>query len=298
MRSLVPCLQIICIVTGYAAANWDSSSQRVPFLSAARGDKDPETTANLPANQPTESDTKKPNDTEAPVGVKAHKKSNAVGDPDGEGSDDSDSESSDLEEWEEEALEERDMVDLDAVQVELELVEEEEEDQDDENALSSSGGGVGVRLGQRLNRRKSQWRTSSTAGKIKQFLKAWQPHIYLPPSAGAASHLKTNARAIDGSSKARLDRRTLYDALLLEWMHAGTSYRKFLDPPTSQALQSALSLATQPQWRRAFPRQSAIRLYDEEANRGCTLAMQETIAMAMVRISRKVERKKQSVFSP
>merc|ERR1712232_231664 len=55
-----------------------------------------------------------------------------------------------------------------------------------------------------------------------------------------------------------------------------------MDAKTSQALQAALSLASQPQWRQTFPRPNAFKLYEENTDsKGCTLWMQETIAMAL-----------------
>jgi hypothetical protein len=267
----------------------------------------------------------------ATVGVKSHnsdsKKSNAVGDPDGEGSDDSDD---DTDEWGEDMadmdifehgeMEDLDLIGSDAqVQVELELLEEEdavddansEEEESEEGSSSTAadatrGGGVGVRLAGRLNRRKhrnskdlrsnNSGSSSTPATKTtvlpEELLAAWQSHVYLPPTAAALQYLTEHARAIDGASKTRLDRRTMYASLLLEWRNSNgsPSARKFLEQPTSQALQAALSLATQPAWRKSFPRPSGIRLYDlvNHANggsehRGCaTLAMQETIAMALV----------------
>jgi len=69
---------------------------------------------------------------------------------------------------------------------------------------------------------------------------------------------------------------------MLEWLHANKTYRKFLETSTSQALQAALSMATQPQWRESFPRPSGIRLYGDDPDRGLTLAMQETVVLALV----------------
>lgn len=237
-------------------------------------------------------DDSSPEEEVSTVGVKSHKKSNAVGDPDGEGSDDDDSDTDDWEDFEEDELEEIELlVDPAAqVQVEVEMLEEELQDEDDSSA-SSTGGGVGLRFGQRLGRRKNrnkEWRSTSatetgtkTSVGQKELLEAWSPYVYLPPNDAAVEYLTQHARTLEGASKSRLDRRTLYAGLLLEWRHAKT-YRKFMQPATSQALQAALSLATQPAWRKSFPRPSGIRLYDQEADRGCTLAMQETMAMALV----------------
>ena len=113
------------------------------------------------------------------------------------------------------------------------------------------------------------------------------PHLYFPPTAPGLAYLADNARLLEASSKSRLDRRTLYAGLLMEWGIANSkqskSARKFLPAATSQALQAALSMATQPSWRQSAPRTSGIRLYSEDENaKALTLGMQETIAMALV----------------
>ena len=178
--------------------------------------------------------------------------------------------------------------------------EEDDDDVDSERSVTKSstgGGGVGVRLGRMNNRRKqnsspssSSWRTTS-GGKMskdqKHLLEAWMPHLYFPPTPSGLSYLADNARLLEASSKSRLDRRTLYAGLLLEWgignSKQSKSARKFLPVATSQALQAALSMATQPLWRQSAPRTSGIRLYSEDENaKTLTLGMQETIAMALV----------------
>ena len=164
---------------------------------------------------------------------------------------------------------------------------------------------------------------------------AWLPHIWWPPPS--LEYLVDHATSMDASSRARLDRRTLYAGLLLEFSAAapvstttssssnqtrsashalgiggGSTSRTYLSPPTSQALRSALSLATQPQWRQVLwsERQrveednddddndnpdlygSGICLYDtrddkNNNNRGTsssstsTLSMQETICCSL-----------------
>ena len=275
-----------------------------------------------------------PGEDPAVVGVKSHgthKKSNAVGDPDGDddgGDGDSDDSLSDFsDEWEEmeglplDQFVEDVMVEPQQQQlhVEVELVEEndpdavaaheellEDNDADAGDGKPSGGGGVGVRLGRmnssrRANRRNSNsWRrskslTSGESSKLsndqKRLLDAWAPHVYFPPSPSALAYLTDHARLLDASSKTRLDRRTLYAGLLIEWGSAkdtkrSTSSRKFLPPAVSQTLQAALSMATQPQWRQSAPRTSGIRLYQEEdhssTGKPATLAMQETVAMALV----------------
>lgn len=249
------------------------------------------------------------------VGVKAHshhKKSNAVGDPDGDDDDDDNDPDDDedglselSEEWEELAEFIDEFVDAilvePQVQVEVELVEEDaigdvdlEEAAEADGPATKGGGGVGVRLGRlggrrRNSRRDASWKTMTH--KVSQdqtgLVNAWLPYIYFPPTKTALTYLFDNARLLDASSKNRLDRRTLYAALLLEWGitdgKVSSRTRKFIPAPTSLALQAALSLATQPQWRQSAPRTSGIRLYqDDDATKGCTLGMQETVAMALV----------------
>lgn len=258
------------------------------------------------------------------VGVKSHKKSNAVGDPDGDDDDDDDDEtetedeslSEFSEEWEE-IEESYDHFEEDLfepqVEVEVEMVEEKIVDPHQEErdtflnnkdsfrptivaSKSSGGGGVGVRLGRMANRRKNRDRRKAKAADppkpsydSARLQSAWNPFVYFPPSTSGLSFLSNNARILDASSKSRLDRRTLYAGLLLEWgateSKLSSSTRKFLPASSSQALQAALSMATQPIWRQSAPRTNGIRLYqDSETTKGSTLGMQETIAMSLVSI--------------
>ncbi|CAB9515951.1 Proteasome-activating nucleotidase [Seminavis robusta] len=244
---------------------------------------------------------------------KDSKKENAVGDPDGDSDDDDDDDSGaedSSEEWDEwELMEEADMpldpssqlhMEVEVVDNDFELEEEEaimdtieNEKQPPRNMAEPTGGGGVARLGKKIGRRKSRnnkgWRdtdnkqTPETSASLEDadILDAWMPRVYLPPSAEALEHLLKKARLIDASSKSRLDRRTLYSCLLLEWMNKNASNRKFLDAETSRSLQSALSLATQPQWRKSFPRPNAIRLHEQEVGKSCTLGMQETMTMAL-----------------
>jgi hypothetical protein len=262
------------------------------------------------------------------VGVKSHKKSNAVGDPDDDDDDDdgdisdddedddddnvddiddddiddeNDSQSEYSEEWEEieetfDQYTDNNMFEP-QVEVGVEMVEEEGiVDHRHMKAKTKGGGGVGVgvRLGRIANRRKNNRRKTEKTETLKppsydqaRLLRAWNPFVYLPPTPSALSFLSDNARLLDSSSKNRLDRRTLYAGLLLEWgatdSKLSSSTRKFLPAESSQALQAALSLATQPQWRKSTPRTSGIRLYSDDENaKGSTLGMQETIAMSLV----------------
>ena len=236
------------------------------------------------------------------VGVKAHKKSGSVGDADSDDDDDDDDDDTDTDsDWEEfEDNLDHMMGTSTQLEVEVEFVEEDDHLHESGSSLSDqnlpktlNSGGVGVILNQRTNRRGSNAARSSVSTatfahspvKESEMMEAWLPHVYLPPSKKAMDFLFDNARLIDGASKSRLDRRTLYACLLLEWLHGNATYRKFLEKTTSQALQAALSLATQPQWRKcSSQRLCGIRLYDSEAERGCTLAMQETIVMALVSV--------------
>jgi hypothetical protein len=300
-----------------------------------------------------------PTSTSESVGVKQQvKKSNAVGDPDGEGSSDDDEDDS-ISDWDEEALsvllplggdkteenppltvqtdephDNADDVALERVQVEVEYTVEEEDDDDDDTtnaeAVSTAattfnkennkrskniGGVIGVRsLGQRLKNRSRKNHDIENQSKVEleektqleqYFQEAWQPHIFFAPPPPATNnsfwqYLQDHRRSIDSDGKIRLDRRTLYAGLLSEWTtptpfataissKKNTNYRKFFDSDTSQALQAALSLATQPIWRKSLQRPSAIRFYnnnndvDTNHRSSTTLAMQETVALGLVR---------------
>jgi hypothetical protein len=202
------------------------------------------------------------------IGVKS-KKSNAVGDPDDDSDDDDDID--DLTEWDE--TEEQINQPL---QVEVEVLEQ---DMNSKESQSSTRGGLGIRLGRRRRNKKTKVETSTPS----IFVNSWTPHVYLPPSSSSLSSLHENARQIEAAAKVRLDRGTLYSGLLLELTSATTSRRKYFSKETTQQLQAALCLATQPQWRSAFPQASGIMLYDPDDDKpGATLSMQETVAMALV----------------
>mmetsp|Transcript_23414 Transcript_23414/g.51862 ORF Transcript_23414/g.51862 Transcript_23414/m.51862 type:complete len:2105 (+) Transcript_23414:199-6513(+) len=110
------------------------------------------------------------------------------------------------------------------------------------------------------------------------------PHLFLPPPPSAIEQMRSKSREIDVSGRRRLDRRCLYEGLLLELTHshshshshggdkanttgdksnagrkkgkkkkkemAPPPKRRFLDPVTTRSLRSALSLASQPKWRK------------------------------------------------
>lgn len=258
------------------------------------------------------------------VGLKSPR-SNAVGDPDDDGSDDDEDSSDDdteeslseLDDWEEfyeptqhesqkqETLDLDDEKDDDFVNVKMELEFVNEKETDDEEGevvqtFSPSGGGVGVKSRSPAARRSSHIASSISSKLPPSFhtdiLEAWLPYVYLPPSQQALDYLEQHWTTLDAASRARLDRRTLYAGLLMEWTHhhnSGTTSRSFLNAHTSQTLRATLSLATQPQWRRVLPATSTgIRLYTDDngvneknekkkENVGITLAMQETIACSL-----------------
>ena len=203
------------------------------------------------------------------VGLKSHhKKSNAVGDPNDDDSDDDEEEEA-LSDW---ANDEHDEQQQQQLHIEVELVEEHKQ---------SSAKRGGLKLG-RPRQTKNKPHAPTTMSQA--LLNAWSPHIFLPPTPSGLAHLHKHAKSLDQYSKIRLDRRTLYAGLLLEWTSQATT-RKYLSKVTSQSLQAALSMATQPQWRQAFPQSSGIMLYNSASDATAagtpTLAMQETIAMAL-----------------
>ena len=301
-------------VEAYVAAMREKDTQQItPDTEPCDDDNDQEPSDTTESIEDAGNDASPSTDVAeepAVVGVKSHnsKKSNAVGDPDGDDDDDDTDESLSefSDEWEE--LEEfgdfvEELLVEPQLQVEVELVEESGGDEADEDILTdnrkpSGGGGVGVRLGRMNSRRgnRRNWRSTSSTSKLssdqKRLLEAWTPHVYFPPTQSALAYLTEHARMLDASSKIRLDRRTLYAGLLMEWGCVETKLssgsRKFFPSSVSQTLQAALSMATQPHWRVSSPRTSGIRLYQDEdaTSKSPTLSMQETVAMALVSSSK------------
>ena len=133
---------------------------------------------------------------------------------------------------------------------------------------------------------------------------AFGPLIYSPPPSNVVSQLST--KKIDIESRRRLDRRVLYQSLLTELANAPIGKRRYLDQDVVRSIKGAISLACQPKWRRHMDDDwycRGIRLYDtpeekedsyqrnpyveeeeeeavDEEPVECTLAMQETVAMA------------------
>ncbi|CAJ1940080.1 unnamed protein product [Cylindrotheca closterium] len=303
-------------------ARMEAASQK---KEASPGNEKATESAKTDTSSPEETSSSSSSDSAVSAGVglkspSSHRKSNAVGDPDGDDDDDDDDSETDFsdfsEEWEESVeLNGRDYDhdDMMKPQVQFEVVSEEEgqdetidleleDDDDDEDEIDldngSQGGGVRVRLGRIHNRRKNrkdkQLKEEESPEALPKpdkdhglVLEAWMPHVYFPPTTAALSYLSENARLLDASSKNRLDRRTMYAALLLEWgsttSKVSSRTRRYLSASSSQLLQAALSMATQPQWRQSAPRTSGIRLYQDEETTAkmSTLGMQETMAMAL-----------------
>lgn len=133
---------------------------------------------------------------------------------------------------------------------------------------------------------------------------AFAPLIYFQ----SPSNLVTQASSaeIDIASRQRLDRRVLYDSLRAELLNMPIAKRRYLDEDAVRTIKGAISLACQPKWRKHMDKDwycRGIRLYetpeerDEHGNQNqyvdeddeevpedepveCTLAMQETVAMA------------------
>ena len=133
------------------------------------------------------------------VGVKEQRKSNAVGDPDGEGSSDDD-DNNDLSDWDDlfesgEQDQQPAGMGLTQVSVEVEYVEDDNGDEEEEAGQAASGSRfVSVKsfLGQRFHRKLANNSSSNSVAGAKsrsQLLAAWQPFVYLPPThvAGESS---------------------------------------------------------------------------------------------------------------
>ena len=88
-------------------------------------------------------------------------------------------------------------------------------------------------------------------------VEAFLPLLHLPPPLSALEHFRTKSLNIDVSARRRLDRRTLYQSLLLELSSqkvtssgTGKTKRNYLSEAVQRDLKGALSLACQPRWRR------------------------------------------------
>jgi hypothetical protein len=141
----------------------------------------------------------------------------------------------------------------------------------------------------------------------KALVDAFQPLIYSPPPEQVFHKLSESTSAIDVASRRRLDRRVLYESLLLELENAPVAKRRYLDQHVVRTIKGAISLACQPRWRKHMDGNwycRGIRLYDtpeesEDTNPQnpymgdeedeesqvresveATMAMQETVAMA------------------
>ena len=146
----------------------------------------------------------------------------------------------------------------------------EEHDNDDEQQTAANH-----HINKR-NQQNKQQSSSSLTNKLNPYdqalVDAFLPLFYPPPSSPKTNQqfmnqLASNAVQIDVASRRRLDRRTLYQSLLLEWRNLSTtkqqqngetkqksssssSKRNFIQPDISHQLKSSISLASQPLWRR------------------------------------------------
>lgn len=190
------------------------------------------------------------------------KKENAVGDPDGNSSDDTD-----------------DTSDLSFLSDEEELVAELVEQEVDEGMhvmMTDAVLDVEDTLDQHSSEKSTHATTDATSDddSNKQsfddaLAQAFLPFVFMPPNDQQLQYIRDTAKDIDMDSRRRLDRRTLYRGLLLELMphqhvsanpNSGSnkksktnnliSNRRYLDDNTSHTLTAILSLATQPKWRK------------------------------------------------
>jgi ATPases of the AAA+ class len=149
--------------------------------------------------------------------------------------------------------------------------------------------------------------SSSNSWFDKALVDAFQPLIYSPPPEQVFHKLSESTSAIDVASRRRLDRRVLYESLLLELENSPVGKRRYLDQHVVRTVKGAISLACQPRWRKHMDGNwycRGIRLYDtpeesedtspqnpymEEEDEDesqvresveATMAMQETVAMA------------------
>eukprot|EP00554_Chaetoceros_debilis_P003467 CAMPEP_0194090000 /NCGR_PEP_ID=MMETSP0149-20130528/37003_1 /TAXON_ID=122233 /ORGANISM="Chaetoceros debilis, Strain MM31A-1" /LENGTH=1651 /DNA_ID=CAMNT_0038774107 /DNA_START=343 /DNA_END=5298 /DNA_ORIENTATION=- len=105
---------------------------------------------------------------------------------------------------------------------------------------------------------------------------AFRPLLYNPPSSARSdsansaiailSQLSENSSSIDIAARRRLDRRVLYESLLLELTNAPIGKRRYLTPNVVRTIKGAISLACQPKWRKHMEGDwycRGIRLYDD-----------------------------------
>jgi len=159
----------------------------------------------------------------------------------------------------------------------------------------------------------TQYEVGNQAALIREAL---SEYIYLPPSLATRTLWanKQTATRFDVESKKKLDRRGLYRALLLEMssdsasgtggtkvtsddheedtllLHGPVNGRRYLSKETMYKLKSALSLASQPQWRRHTDSMKSsgrgVTFFDApnvdaDASDLATQSMQEVVTLAL-----------------
>ena len=198
------------------------------------------------------------------------KKSNAVGDPDGNSSDDTD--------------DTEDMTFLsDEEELVAELVDMEQSDVIDDE------GGMHVMMtdavldvqDDEVDNHFQSGDSSDLPSFDDALVNAFLPFIFMPPNQNYIQYMRDTAKDIDMDARRRLDRRTLYRGLLLELLPVSHSdkndynssssssslsskqkknkknktnniitNRKYFSDSISRSLTAVLSLATQPRWRK------------------------------------------------
>lgn len=280
---------------------------------------------NNAALEEMEKDTEVFSDDDDEAEVKLKKKENAVGDP-GDSDDDDDAgdfDSSDSD------------LDLDSAPVARNAIDRNDNSSRDDGTPSDNDGetetGIEVGYFEDVPHDNSVSALSCTGGNVvggstrspkplstldMALIEAFRPLLYPPPpnfssSSAIVSSLSSNSVNIDIASRRRLDRRVLYESLLLELSNAPIAKRRYLTQDVARSIKGAISLACQPKWRKHMDGNwfcRGIRLYEtaEEIEAGnvnhqsntqymeeeededakveqpleCTLAMQETVAMA------------------
>lgn len=203
--------------------------------------------------------------------VAKKKKENAVGDPDGNSSDDDDDTDSDLDD----SLFSTDDEETGDKSFQPPLRQQQKvQDNDDSLHLMMTDAIINVDddvtedelLLDESSRNKSESDLPTFDEALAQELLSY---VFLPPNTAQLEFFRDSAKEIDMDSRRRLDRRTLYRGLLLEFLpqqiQSTTTKnnksdaseksslivnRKYIDDSTSSSLIAAMSLATQPRWRK------------------------------------------------
>lgn len=246
----------------------------------------------------------KENDSDDESQVKLKKKENAVGDP-SDSDDDALSDSSD-DELGPIIIETTGAGggDGDAPEIDVEVMEMidtqdggEEESNVDEDTIDDDDDAMDM---------------SPDAVLDRALIDAFRSMVINSPPKNLVEKLSSSLTSLDVASRRRLDRRILYESLMLELDNVPINKRRYLDKDVVRAVKGALSLACQPQWRKHMDGDwycRGLRFYeteeekeDSESSNGMqqnqymdeeeeeeneekevvesTLSMQETVALA------------------